>query len=106
MSVRVLRSPADKRNNQVVELAREDGERNEAWLRRAVTAGLVEVGPQWSLLLLVGGNDPLSFRLRVAQSHVRHDLSPSAWSHVVFLPELPHNASGKLLKSRLREVTP
>jgi len=88
MSVRVLRSPADKRNNQVVELAREDGERNEAWLRRAVTAGLVEVGPQWSLLLLVGGNDPLSFRLRVAQSHVRHDLSPSAWSHVVFLPEL------------------
>ena len=25
---------------------------------------------------------------------------------VVFLPELPHNASGKLLKSRLREVTP
>ncbi|MBV9831466.1 MAG: AMP-binding protein, partial [Marmoricola sp.] len=25
---------------------------------------------------------------------------------VVFLPELPHNASGKLLKSRLREVSP
>ena len=25
---------------------------------------------------------------------------------VVFVPELPHNASGKLLKSRLREVTP
>ena len=24
---------------------------------------------------------------------------------VVFVPELPHNASGKLLKSRLREVT-
>ena len=37
----------------------------------------VETGPAWSLLLLVGGNDPLSFRLRVAQSHVRHDLSPS-----------------------------
>jgi fatty-acyl-CoA synthase len=25
---------------------------------------------------------------------------------IVFLPELPHNASGKLLKSRLREATP
>jgi fatty-acyl-CoA synthase len=25
---------------------------------------------------------------------------------IVFLPELPHNASGKLVKSRLREATP
>jgi hypothetical protein len=101
MSVRVLRSPAAKRNEQVVELAREAGETNEAWLDRAVKRGLVEVGPQWSLLLLIGGNDPLSFRLRVAQSHVRHDLSPSAWSHVAFLPEL--NAT--LRETRTLEVS-
>ena len=88
MSVRTLRSPADTRNPQVVELPRTPGERNEAWLRRAMQGRQVETGPAWSLLLLVGGNDPLSFRLRVAQSHVRHDLSPSSWSHVVFIREV------------------
>ena len=48
----------------------------------------VPTGLDWSVLLLVGGKDPLSFRLRVAQSHVRHDLSPSAWSHVLFVPAI------------------
>lgn len=36
-------------------------------------------------LLLLGGRDPIAFRLRVAQSHVRDDLSPSHWSHVALL---------------------
>ena len=36
-------------------------------------------------MLLVGGTDPLHFRLRVAQSHVRHDMSPSHFSHVALL---------------------
>ncbi|PTL85974.1 hypothetical protein DAT35_02485 [Vitiosangium sp. GDMCC 1.1324] len=36
-------------------------------------------------MLLLGGRDPISFRLRVAQSHARHDLTPSHWSHVVLL---------------------
>jgi hypothetical protein len=101
MTVRVLRSPAERRNPQVVELLRRDGEGNEAWLRRAVEGRLVETGPEWSLLLLVGGSDPLSFRLRVAQSHVRHDLSPSAWSHVLFTPKL----QAKLAESATREVS-
>ena len=101
MTVRVLRSPAERRNPQVVELLRKDGEGNEAWLRRAIDGRQVETGPEWSLLLLVGGNDPLSFRLRVAQSHVRHDLSPSAWSHVLFIPTL----APKLVESETREVS-
>lgn len=101
MSVRVLRSPADRRNPQVVELPRAEGEGNEAWLRRAIQARHVETGREWSLLLLVGGSDPLSFRLRVAQSHVRHDLSPSAWSHVLFLPKL----ESTLAESGTREVS-
>jgi hypothetical protein len=88
MSVRVLRSPADAQNPEVVERRRTGREANATWLRRIVGDGLVPTGPDWSLLLLIGGNDPLSFRLRVAQSHVRHDLSPSAWSHVAFLPAL------------------
>ena len=101
MTVRVLRSPADRRNPQVVEMLRKDGEGNEAWLRRAIEGRYVETGPEWSLLLLVGGNDPLSFRLRVAQSHVRHDLSPSAWSHVLFVSRL----ESKLADSETREVS-
>lgn len=38
-------------------------------------------------LLLVGGCDLTHFRLRVAQSHVRADMTPSLWSHVGILCE-------------------
>jgi hypothetical protein len=34
-------------------------------------------------VVLVGGNDPLSVRMRVAQSHLRNDVTPSHWSHVL-----------------------
>src|SRR5262245_56552278 len=34
-------------------------------------------------LILLGGRDALSVRLRVAQAHLRSDLTPSHWSHVV-----------------------
>jgi hypothetical protein len=101
MSVRVLRSPADTRNPQVLEVLRTEGETNEQWLRRVIDGRRVETAREWSLLLLVGGTDPLSFRLRVAQSHARHDLSPSAWSHVLFIPEL----SRTLADSPTREVS-
>ena len=32
-------------------------------------------------LVLLGGTDLLHFHLRVAQSHIRHDMTPSSWSH-------------------------
>ena len=87
MALRVLRSSATEPNPDVVPLERTTPrESNTSWLRRALADQHVSTGPEWSLLLLMGGADPLSFRLRVAQSHVRHDLSPSAWSHVAFLP--------------------
>ena len=87
MALRVLRSSAIEPNPDVVPFNRTTPrESNTSWLRRALADGHVTTAADWSLLLLLGGADPLSFRLRVAQSHVRHDLSPSAWSHVVFLP--------------------
>jgi hypothetical protein len=101
MNVRVLRSPALKRNPRVIERVRAPGEDNLAWIGRMLQEGLVEIGPNWSLLLLVGGDDPLSFRLRVSQSHVRHDLSPSAWSHVAFVPKL----APTLAESPVREIS-
>jgi hypothetical protein len=102
MSIRTLRSPATHENSDVKERERQPGEGNEAWLRRVLgETGLVEATPEWSLLLLVGGRDPLSFRLRVAQSHVRDDLTPSAWSHVAFVPAL----APSLGESPTREVS-
>lgn len=85
MNVRVLRSTATQRNSVVVPLGRTPDEDNIAWLERARRQRVLRDVAGRSLLVLVGGNDLLSFRLRVAQSHVRHDLSPSAWSHVAFL---------------------
>jgi hypothetical protein len=94
MSVRVLRSPAKNRNKDVIQLDRKTGEDNFAWLQRAIKESLRGNYKNQSLLLLVGGNDPLSFRLRIAQCHVRHDLSPSAWSHVVFISALTGTMTG------------
>ena len=94
MSVRVLKSPAKKRNDNVIQLDRATGEDNFAWLQRALKESLRGDYRNRSLLILVGGDDPLSFRLRIAQSHVRHDMSPSAWSHVLFVPTVTKTLSG------------
>jgi hypothetical protein len=85
MSIRVLRSEAPEDNKQLVERERSPGEDNAAWLQRVIRERKLDKGRKSSLLLLLGGTDPLSFRLRVAQSHVRNDLTPSAWSHVALL---------------------
>lgn len=101
MTVRVLRSFVAKGNPDVLERVRSDRESNLGWIDRMTKEGLVSASPASSLLVLVGGNDPLSFRLRAAQSHVRDDLSPSAWSHVMFVSELkPRHA-----ESPVREVS-
>jgi hypothetical protein len=85
MSIRVLRSEAPEDNQQLVERERSPGEDNAAWLQRVIRERKLDKARKSSLLLLLGGTDPLSFRLRVAQSHVRNDLTPSAWSHVALL---------------------
>lgn len=41
-----------------------------------------------TLVLLVGGRSPYDFRLRVAQSHLRDDLTPSHWSHAALLDDV------------------
>ena len=64
-------------------LSRRVGEDNMHWLSRVAGKRLSDKGA--CHLVLLGGVDPTAFRLRVAQSHVRHDLSPSHWSHVVLL---------------------
>ncbi len=65
-------------------------EDNVSWLTRATRALITDFGgtAQAGRLLrvvLLGGTDPVSFRLRIAQAHLRHDLTPSSWSHALLL---------------------
>jgi hypothetical protein len=55
------------------------------WGVRAVDA-MATAGPdQWTYIALLGGSDTLSFRLRVAQSHLRPDMLPSFWSEAILI---------------------
>src|SRR5262245_15128688 len=73
----VQRSRTSKENEFLKSVPRRAGEGNVKWMGRALGK---ERGD--AALVLVGGVDAHAFRLRVAQSHVRRDLSPSCWSHV------------------------
>jgi hypothetical protein len=64
------------------EQARKD-ETNSEWLKRIIK----ENDFNKSGLLLLGGNSVAHFRIRVAQSHLRHDLTPSYWSLVGVLAD-------------------
>ena len=68
--------------------ARED---NLAWITRVAKKSPLSESGNTGLVLLAGGSDPLSFRMRLAQAHVRPDLSPSTWSTAVFVPRLAAN---------------
>jgi hypothetical protein len=70
---------------------RSQKEDNLAWIERVARRSPLNEGEANSFVLLAGGSDPLSFRMRLAQAHVRPDLSPSAWSTAVFIPALKSN---------------
>jgi fatty-acyl-CoA synthase len=61
-----------------------------------------EVGRAFVVLHEGAAPDPEALLAHLAERVARYKLPKS----VVFLPELPHNASGKLLKARLAEVLP
>lgn len=65
-------------NKEFKKLAANDGESNTAWLDRVFQE---EIRREGSILLL-GGNSMADFRVRVSQSHLRFDLTPSYWSIV------------------------
>lgn len=84
--VQARRSPEKKSNSKLVQIKRKAGEDNLAWLERVTTtAPTLAPREDVSHILLFGGNDLQSFRFRLAQAHVRQDLSPSAWSQVVLV---------------------
>lgn len=76
---------ATRRNLNTRSARRRRGERNSAWVHRMID----DIGSHdpalWSHLLLLGGTDQLSFRVRIAQSPLRPDLLPSYWSEAALL---------------------
>ncbi|MDX9759695.1 MAG: hypothetical protein RBU27_11085 [Bacteroidota bacterium] len=75
----ILSSSASRPSTGLRKATRAKGEDNLTWLTRHKPEG------DGSVIVLLGGTSPTAFRLRVAQSHLRHDLHPSSWSHVVLL---------------------
>ena len=77
ISARASRDP--KSSSAFQQLSRE-GRDNVAWLGAALAKP--PAATQCHVILL-GGRDSLSVRVRVAQAHLRNDLTPSHWSHVL-----------------------
>jgi len=67
-----------KNNADLKRLPANDGESNTAWLERVDQEGITREGS----ILLLGGNSMADFRVRVSQSYLRFDLTPSYWSIV------------------------
>jgi hypothetical protein len=70
--VSIRRSPSSKPNDLLCPSEAQAGEGNRAWLQRHGDADGI---------ILIGGTSVVDFRIRVAQSRLRHDLTPSSWSH-------------------------
>lgn len=79
--------------------ARAAGEDNLDWVRRQLVAlGYDQKGPKATWLLLVGGGASMyDFRLQVAQSHLRHDMTPSHWSHTALISTVDERTGDSLL---------
>jgi hypothetical protein len=80
--LKILSAKATETSKSFKALPRRKGEDNLAWMTRA------KLSATGVYLLLVGGRDAIAFRLRMAQSHVRHDFTPSHWSHVMLLGQV------------------
>jgi hypothetical protein len=84
---------ADK-SADFTEAAREGTEpdANVRWLEAQVDAlkGTGEGDDEFTWVLLLGGRSPYDFRLRVAQSQLRDDVSPSHWSHAALVESFGH----------------
>jgi hypothetical protein len=83
--------------------ARAADEDNLDWVRRQLDAlGHDPKGPKATWLLLLGGTSIYDFRLKIAQSHLRHDMTPSHWSHTALISTV-HTRTGdtRLLETSL-----
>jgi hypothetical protein len=90
--IEIISSKAASPNRLLRKVLRPEEEDNVQWLRRNL-----EASEEHTHVVLVGGTSTASFRLRVAQSHVRHDLVPSYWSHAMLLGRVARNVGATLV---------
>ena len=83
--LRKAKSHTNERNPEFFEMARQPDEGNVGWCDRALEQVPQAGAGKWTCVALLGGKDTLSFRVRVAQSHMRSDLLPSYWSEAAIL---------------------
>jgi hypothetical protein len=75
-----IRSTSETSNDRLVaQQLSSPRESNRAWLDRLGAPDGVKLDENG--IVLLGGSSVASFRIRVAQSSMRHDLVPSYWSH-------------------------
>ena len=55
-------------------------ETNREWISRVLGSEDLQ-----GYIILIGGTSLTDFRVRVAQSHIRHDMTPSHWSHAAII---------------------
>lgn len=97
----IVTSTAAKPNPDFMQSPRIKDENNTAWLERNLKKLAGEGGAQGvAYLVLLGGKMKADFHLRVAQGHLRNDMSPSHWSHVALL-----QGSGPTKKGALWEIS-
>jgi hypothetical protein len=83
--VQQVRSKSNKVNPGLKELKRKAREGNLAWGERAVQNMGTGDHTTWTYAVLLGGTDVLSYRLRMAQAHLRRDMLPSLWSECLLV---------------------
>jgi hypothetical protein len=83
--VQQVRSKSVAPNPDFTELKRKPKESNLAWGERAVRQMGTGGHEQWTYAVLLGGADTLSYRLRIAQAHLRRDMLPSNWSECLLV---------------------
>lgn len=77
-------SSALQPSSRCIAAPRGPSQTNDAWLRAQID-GLADDDVPASFVVLLGGISVYDFRLRVAQSHLRSDLTPSHWSHAAMI---------------------
>ena len=97
----ILRAPTDRQNPDFVYAPRGEGQGNVAWL--AAHADLTD--RDTTSVVLVGGVDPVAFRLRIAQAHARDTFDPSTWSHVFIATPPPFKPTTRIFEIPLTGIT-
>jgi|ERR1051325_3742170 hypothetical protein len=97
----ILSSPSHEPNPELLEEPRSNREDNIAWLN----AHVGRTRQAKTFLVLVGGIDPIAFRLRVAQAHARDTFDPGTWSHVFIAAPPPFTPSTQIYEIPLSGIT-